>query len=103
MSGSDKKGHEVRTYVIGYVLALALTGGAFALVCWPWLASGTTMAVVFALALVQVVVHFRCFLHIGLRRSSRDDFQLILFSALIIVLMVSGTIVLLRNLHERMM
>jgi cytochrome o ubiquinol oxidase operon protein cyoD len=57
---------------------------------------------VFGLALVQMIVHFRWFLHISVRRSSREDLQLILFSTLIIVLMVSGTIVILLNLRAMM-
>ena len=94
---------ETRSYVIGYLLALALTGGAFAAVRWPSFAATTTVAIVFGLALVQIVVHFRFFLHISLARSSRDNLQLVLFSTLIVALMVSGTIVILTNLHERMM
>lgn len=94
---------EIRTYLIGYVAALVLTGAAFAIVHWPMLAPGTTYAAVLGLALVQTVVQFRCFLHIGLKRSARDDLQLILFSSLIIALMVGGTLVILFNLRHRMM
>ncbi len=54
-------------------------------------------------ALVQVVVHFRFFLHIGWERSTRDDLQLILFTTLIILLMAGGTIWIMGNLHARMM
>ena len=79
------------------------TAGAFATVRWAPFGTTVTLAVVFALALVQVVVHFRCFLHISLARSSRDDLQLVLFSTLIVVLMVSGTLVVLLNLRQRMM
>jgi cytochrome o ubiquinol oxidase operon protein cyoD len=104
MSGStDDKRREVRGYAAGYVLALALTGAAFAAVRWPSFAGGTTLAIVFALALVQVVVHFRFFLHVTLARSARDDLLLILFATLIVVLMVSGTLVILFNLRQRMM
>ena len=39
----------------------------------------------------------------SLARSSRDDLQLILFSTLIVALMVGGTLVILFNLHGRMM
>ncbi|MGI4733110.1 MAG: cytochrome o ubiquinol oxidase subunit IV [Janthinobacterium lividum] len=99
----DEQRSEVRTYLIGYVAALALTGAAFAVVRWPSTGSGATFAIVLALALVQVIVQFRCFLHIGLGRSSRDDLQLILFSTLIIALMVGGTLVILFNLRARMM
>jgi cytochrome o ubiquinol oxidase operon protein cyoD len=48
-------------------------------------------------------VHFRFFLHIDLRRSARDDLQLILFATLLTALMVSGTLVILFNLRLRMM
>jgi len=97
------KRRETWSYAIGYVLALALTGVAFAAVRWPSFAATTTLAIVFGLALVQIIVHFRFFLHISLAKSSRDDLQLILFSTLIVALMVSGTIVILMNLHQRMM
>ncbi len=89
--------------MIGYALALALTGVAFAAVRWPSFAATTTLAIVFGLALVQIVVHFRFFLHISLVKTSRDDLQLVLFSTLIVALMVSGTLVILMNLHQRMM
>ena len=75
MSSSSDKRRETLGYAIGYALALALTGAAFAAVRWPSFAAGTTLAIVFGLALVQVVVHFRFFLHvctsaIGARRPS---------------------------------
>ncbi|PXA97280.1 cytochrome-c oxidase [Nostoc sp. 3335mG] len=94
---------EVRTYLGGYVAALGLTVAAFAIVHWRVAEPRTVFAIVLALGLVQIVVQFRCFLHIGLARSSRDDLQLILFSTLIVALMVGGTLVILFNLHGRMM
>jgi cytochrome o ubiquinol oxidase operon protein cyoD len=90
------------SYSIGLVLALVLTGAAFACVAWR-IASPHTLGLVFALGLVQILVHFRCFLHIDLRKSARADLQLILFSSLIIALMVAGTLVILLNLRMRMM
>ena len=103
MSSSSDKQRETIGYAIGYALALALTGAAFAAVRWPSFAAGTTLAIVFGLALVQAVVHFRFFLHVSLARSARDDLLLILFAALIVILMVSGTLVILFNLRMRMM
>ena len=100
MSG---RGRETLTYAIGYVLALALTGAAFAAVRWPGLPARSLFGLVLGLGLMQMVVHFRFFLHIDLKKSSRHDLQLILFSTLIIVLMVSGTLVILLNLRNRMM
>lgn len=99
----SERRRETLTYLIGYALALALTLGAFAAVKWPIAAAGTTLAIILALALVQVIVQFRCFLHISLSRSSRHDLLLVLFASLIVTLMVSGTLVILFNLRDRMM
>lgn len=94
---------ETLTYLAGFALALALTLAAFVAVRWPVAPAGTTLAIILALGLVQVIVQFRCFLHISLGKSSRDDLLLVLFSTLIVALMVSGTLVILFNLRERMM
>lgn len=100
---SDPKRGELVTYSIGYAAALALTAVAFGLVYWRAFSTGWILGVVFALALIQMVVHFRFFLHLSLRRSAREDLQLVLFSTLIILLMVGGTLVVLFNLRTRMM
>ncbi|GGO95111.1 cytochrome o ubiquinol oxidase subunit IV [Stakelama pacifica] len=94
---------QLRTYAIGFVSALVLTCAAFATVRFHLAPPQTAIGIVFALGLVQIVVHFRFFLHIDLERSARDDLQLILFSTLITLLMVGGTLVILANLHHRMM
>lgn len=99
----SERAREIAGYAIGYGLALALTGAAFAVVRWRSVDRATTLAIVLALALMQAIVHFRFFLHITLAKSARADLQLILFSALIVTLMVSGTLVVLFNLHGRMM
>ena len=104
MSSADKdRRRELRTYLVGYGVALLLTCAAFAVVRWLPASPATRFLLILALALVQVVVQFRCFLHISLARSARDDLQLILFSTLIIALMVGGTLVVIFNLRARMM
>lgn len=97
-----EKRRELRSYVVGFAMAVGLTAAAF-LVVVAGMASSTAYAVIGVAALAQVVVHFRFFLHIGWKRSTRDDLQLILFTTLIIVLMAGGTIWILGNLHHRMM
>jgi cytochrome o ubiquinol oxidase operon protein cyoD len=103
MTSPRVRQRETMTYVVGYGLALQLTCAAFGLVYLRVLAARPAFYTVLALGLVQMVVHFRCFLHIDLKRSARADLQLILFSSLIIALMVGGTLVILANLQERMM
>lgn len=94
---------ELRRYVLGLALAVLLTGAAFAAVLWHIASPPILVSLVFGLGLLQVIVHFHFFLHIGLKKSTRDDLQLILFSTLIILLMVGGTLVILLNLRHRMM
>lgn len=101
--GSHSERSDLVTYGVGYALALLLTCAAFALVHWHWTTGTTALGVIFGLALIQAIVHFRCFLHIDLTRSARDDLQLILFSTLIIAVMVGGSLVVLFNERMRMM
>jgi cytochrome o ubiquinol oxidase operon protein cyoD len=94
---------DLLTYGIGYVLAIALTSVAFALVYFHVASPGAAFAAVLLLGLVQIMVHMRCFLHMSLERSARSDLMLVLFSVLIIAVMVSGTLIVLFNLRMRMM
>lgn len=93
---------DFRLYLLGLLLSATLTAVPFMAV-----AAGMGRPGIFWLVgvcgLAQVAVQFRCFLHIGLGRSTRDDLQLILFTILIIGLMVGGTIWILTDLHHRMM
>lgn len=90
---------EFLAYAAG--LVLAFTGAAFALVRWQLLARGPLLTWIGVLALAQVVVHFRCFLHIGLKRK-REDLLLILFSTVMLFVMVAGTIWIMADLAPRM-
>jgi cytochrome o ubiquinol oxidase operon protein cyoD len=94
---------ETLTYVAGYALALLLTLAAFGLVYLRVLGGQEAFYTLLGLGLVQMLVHFRCFLHVDLKRSARANLTLLLFSSLIVALMVGGTLVVLSNLQQRMM
>ena len=88
-NSEEQKRDVILSYVIGYGLALALTGAAFPTCSGRRLHQPRTLAIVLGLALVQTMVHFRFFFAISyFAGGARDDLQLILFSALIVVLMV---------------
>jgi len=103
MTSSRIERRETQTYVAGYVLALVLTLAAFGLVYFRVLDGREAFYTLLGLGLAQMLVHFRFFLHIDLKRSARADLILLLFSSLIVALMVGGTLVVLSNLRERMM
>ena len=94
---------DLATYGTGFVLAVVLTAVAFGSVAFGHLSQETRYGVIAVTAVVQVLVHFRCFLHIDLSKSKRDDLQLILFSTMIVLIMVTGTLWILGNQKMRMM
>ncbi|MEO5810782.1 MAG: cytochrome C oxidase subunit IV family protein [Rhodanobacter sp.] len=93
--------HEFHSYVWGISLALVLTLIPFGLVKWAGIPRFSLLIVIGACALLQLVAHFRFFLHIGFKQK-REDLLLILFSALLLFLMVAGTIWIMGNLAQRM-
>ena len=94
---------DLRSYAMGFALAAGLTAAAFAVVLTHRLSTGATRAAIVGLGAAQMIVHFRCFMHVGWRRARRDDLLLILFSALVILMMAGGSVMVLSNLHRRMM
>jgi cytochrome o ubiquinol oxidase operon protein cyoD len=98
-SAEERK--ELRSYVWGVGLALVLTLVPFAMVHWTFLPRLWLLIVIGAFALAQMLVHFRFFLHIGLK-GRREDLQLIVFSAVLLTIMVAGTIWIMTSLTMRM-
>jgi cytochrome o ubiquinol oxidase operon protein cyoD len=94
--------YEFHSYVRGVGLAFLLSVVPFMLVHWfPGIHRLSLFLVIGAFALVQMLVHFRFFLHIGFRQN-REDLQLLLFSALLLTIMVAGTVWIMASLAQRM-
>jgi cytochrome o ubiquinol oxidase operon protein cyoD len=89
-------------YLIGIVLALTLTAIPFALVAMGTLPRGTTLAVILVAAIIQILVHLRFFLHIGLS-TPRENLIALAFAAVLILIMVGGTLWIMFDLYNRMM
>jgi cytochrome o ubiquinol oxidase subunit IV len=98
---SEEERRDFRSYVWGIALALLLTLVPFALVHWAGVPRFPLLIVIGAFALVQMIIHFRFFLHIRFSQK-REDLQLILFSTLVLILMVGGTVWIMSNLALRM-
>ena len=98
--GAEER-NDFRSYVWGIGLALLLTVVPFALVRWAAMSRGSLLIVIGVFALAQMLVHLRFFLHIGFKKK-REDLQLIVFSALLLTIMVAGTIWIMASLAMRM-
>jgi cytochrome o ubiquinol oxidase operon protein cyoD len=93
---------DLRTYLTGFGLALVLTLVPFGLVAFGDLSVRNALIFVGVCGFVQVIVHFRFFLHIDFSRQKREDLQLILFALLLLTFMAGGTIWVIANLATRM-
>ena len=94
---------EIRSYAIGFVASLLLTGGAFA-AHLSGLSATWKIALICAAALVQIVVHLRNFLHLSFSgEQSREDLLLVLFSVCLLAIMAGGTWYVMADLGERML
>jgi len=98
---SQEERREFLSYVWGISLALLLTLVPFALVHWVGIPRFPLLIVIGAFALLQMIVHFRFFLHISFSQK-REDLLLILFSTLLLIIMVAGTIWIMGSLALRM-
>lgn len=90
-------------YITGLVLAIVLTAISFAVVAFQLLPVLPALVVVALAAVVQVVVHLRYFLHIDLTRTPRDNLFVLFFAALLIFIMIGGSLWIMFDLHHRMM
>ena len=93
---------EVRQYLLGFGLALICTLIPFGLVAWGQISRPATLLFIGAFGLLQMVIHFKYFLHIGFEKQKREDLLLILFSAILLIIMAGGTIWIMANLAHRM-
>ncbi|QFU08514.1 Cytochrome bo(3) ubiquinol oxidase subunit 4 [Rhodobacteraceae bacterium THAF1] len=94
---------ERRFYTLGLVLSVVLTVLSFGSVMSDLFPRGTTIWLLVALALAQIVVHLRIFLHIDLSHQKREDLQVLLFTILLLSIMGFGTLWVLADLMDRMM
>ena len=92
-----------RPYITGFVFALVLTGIPFGLVVADLLPRFTTLVVIAVLALVQVVVHLRYFLHLDLKSTPRENLLALAFAAVLICIMIGGSLWIMLDLNARMM
>ena len=95
--------HGLRSYLTGFVLALVLTVIPFGLVAMGVLPKSPTLIIIAVTAIVQVLVHLRYFLHLGLTTTPREIVLAIAFATILIFIMVGGSLWIMFDLHNRMM
>jgi cytochrome o ubiquinol oxidase operon protein cyoD len=93
----------LKAYLTGFVLSLILTAIPFALVMRGTWSAKATLAGIFVAGFVQILVHLHYFLHLDTSSSARWNVLALLFTLLIMILFVGGTLWIMWTLNYRMM
>jgi cytochrome o ubiquinol oxidase operon protein cyoD len=94
--------HGLASYLIGFVLAVILTAIPFWLVYSHTLPPSRIMWIIAGAAVLQILVHLHFFLHINFTTTPKENLMAIAFTAVLIFLMVGGSLWIMIDLHHRM-
>ncbi len=95
-----KKNKEFRHYLIGFSLAMVLTVIPFTLVAT--VGGKVSFVALILCAILQLIVHLRFFLHLTFKGQQKEDLQLVMFTGLILLIMIGGSVWVLGDLYNRM-
>ena len=93
-----------RSYMIGFVLSVILTGIPFILVMSGGLESRAWTAIIVLLfAVVQIVVHMIYFLHMDFRLEGGWSMTSLVFTLTVLIICIAGTVWVMHNMDSNMM
>lgn len=90
-------------YVIGFVVCIALTLASFGAVMTGLLPHGAVMGVLVLLCVVQLLVQLVFFLHLGSAPDQRSNTGIFICTALLIAIIVAGSLWVTHNANANMM
>lgn len=93
----------VKSYLIGFILSVILTVIPFAMVMSDTASHSLIIGTVVASAIIQIVVHLVYFLHLSTASEARWNLVAFLFTAVIIFIVVVGSLWIMYNLNLNMM
>ena len=109
-ASSDLDRHEAghnhgsrRGYLIGFMLSAILTAIPFWLTMTGVLSVQTTAILVVLLAFVQIVVHTIFFLHVNTKAEGGWTLMALVFTAVMVLIVISGSLWIMYHLHGNMM
>ncbi|MCW1429709.1 cytochrome o ubiquinol oxidase subunit IV [Novosphingobium sp. JCM 18896] len=93
-----------RGYLIGFLLSVVLTAVPFWLVMTGVIGDAATVAaIIIALAVVQILVHTVCFLHVNSQSEGGWTLLAYAFAAVIVLIVIAGSLWIMYHLNTNMM
>jgi cytochrome o ubiquinol oxidase operon protein cyoD len=90
------------SYVVGFILSLVITLGAYFLAT-HFMSSSSLWVTLAVFAVAQFVTQVICFIHVGAERASRDRLIIFACAALVVFIIMSGSLWIMTTLNSRMM
>ena len=91
--------HTLRSYGIGYVLAILITIAAYIAVVNH---VSHLLLIIIGLAIVQLFLQLIFFLHIGTGPNARENIVVLFFALMVISIIVGGSLWIMNNLNYNM-
>ena len=93
----------LKSYLTGFILSLILTAIPFALVMKGAWSVSATLAVILIAGVAQILAHLHYFLHLDTSSAERWNVLALIFTILIMILFVGGSLWIMYDLNYRMM
>jgi cytochrome o ubiquinol oxidase subunit IV len=92
-----------RSYLVGFLLSVVLTAIPFWMVMSGAFDPQVTAITIIAFAVVQIVVHTVCFLHVNTRAEGGWTLMAYMFTAVIVLIVIAGSLWIMYHLNTNMM
>lgn len=93
----------VKSYVIGLILSIVLTIIPFGMVMSGGFETMTVVVTISIMAILQVLVQLLMFMHLDFKTEEGWNAGSFIFTALILIILVGGSLWIMQNLHANMM
>lgn len=98
----SRKEPSISTSIFGYITSLMMTLVAYLCVVNNYAKGWQLAAIISVLAVLQLVVQFRYFLHVDLSKKSRGNTMILWLTVAMIGILVFGSIWIMNNLNYHM-
>ena len=99
----SKRSSGATGYLVGYALAMLVTGGSFAIVAFDLVWPPAVPPALVALAVAQMAIHLIFFLHITSAPDNAHNTLALAFGTLVAGLVIFGSVWIMSHLDDRLM
>ncbi len=92
-----------RGYLVGFLLSVVLTAIPFWLVMTGTLDKQATSIIIIAFAVIQILVHTVCFLHVNTQSENGWTLMAYVFTAVLVLIVLAGSLWIFYHLNTNMM